>query len=94
MSLNEVNFDWIVFIVYHYIMEEEIKLEEGLRLRMIIENHEERNQRKVDGAKIVELRDDGDHLVKCDTYTHIANDGSGVQTEILPMSHFEGWELE
>lgn len=45
-SIDEVNFDRVV-LLFTIIMEE-IKLEEGLRLRMIIEDHEERNQRKVD----------------------------------------------
>lgn len=77
-------------------MTEEVKLEVGHRVKVMIVAPEERddNMAMRDGAVVLELRDDWNHIVKCDQYLGTSNDGTNQQSEVRPLNHFKGWKLE
>ena len=45
-------------------------------------------------AEVVSIREDGMPMIDCKNYSDYDPKGSGENTEILPLDHFENWKLK
>jgi len=45
-------------------------------------------------AEIVSIREDGTPMIDCPQYSKYDSKGSGENTQVLPLDHFENWRLE